>query len=223
MAVDDSRSALNWRESAKDMPFGGALKRASDLLLALPILLILAPVMVFLALAVKIQDGGPVFFVQLRVGRDGRLFSCLKFRSMIMNAEDRMQALLRDDPDAAREWSEKQKLTNDPRVTPVGHVLRATSADELPQLINVVLGDMSLVGPRPIMPDQIDGYGPGFGRYCTARPGITGLWQVSGRNETTFRRRAEYDQDYLKAWSLPTDLALLVRTVDVVLRRRGAC
>ncbi|MDB5460829.1 MAG: exopolysaccharide biosynthesis protein [Caulobacteraceae bacterium] len=223
MALDESRSALNWHNPAKDMPFGGALKRACDLSIALPILLFLAPLMLFLAFAVKMRDGGPIFFVHSRVGRDGRLFSCLKFRSMIVDAEHRMQSLLRDDPDAAREWAEKQKLTHDPRVTPVGRVLRATSADELPQLINVVLGDMSLVGPRPITPDQIDEYGPGFARYCTARPGITGIWQVSGRNETTFRRRSEYDQVYLKAWSLPTDLALLVRTVDVVVRRRGAC
>jgi lipopolysaccharide/colanic/teichoic acid biosynthesis glycosyltransferase len=223
MASDEVRAVTHWWAVSADTPFGGPLKRAFDLAFALPALIFLAPMLVLLALAVKVQDGGPVFFSQPRIGRDGRLFSCLKFRSMVVRAEDHMQAVLRADPEAAREWREKQKLTKDPRVTPVGRILRATSADELPQLFNVLFGDMSIVGPRPIMPDQIDDYGSGFARYCTARPGITGLWQVSGRNHTTFRRRSEFDQTYLRAWSLVTDLGLVVRTVGVVLQRRGAC
>jgi len=223
MALNEIRAPLDWGDAAADAPFGGAVKRALDLSLAGPALVFLAPLLALLALAVKVQDGGPAFFVQPRVGRDGRLFGCVKFRSMVLDAEERMQRLLREDPEAEREWREKQKLTNDPRVTPVGRVLRATSADELPQLFNVVLGEMSLVGPRPVLPDQIDAYGPGFARYCAARPGLTGLWQVSGRNETSFRRRSEFDQTYLRAWSLFTDLVLLARTVGVVLQKRGAC
>jgi len=178
--------------------------------------------MLLIALAVKIQDGGPVFFSQNRVGRHGRLFRCLKFRSMIVDAENSINSLLAENAEAAEEWRQKQKLAKDPRVTPVGRILRVTSADELPQLFNVLRGEMSVVGPRPILPDQVQEYGPGFPRYCTARPGITGLWQVSGRNETTFRRRSEFDQTYLRAWSILTDLALLVRTVGVVVGHRGA-
>jgi lipopolysaccharide/colanic/teichoic acid biosynthesis glycosyltransferase len=223
MARDDTWSAPVWRRSVEAPPFGGSMKRAFDLAVAVPATIFFLPLLVLLALLVKIQDGGPVFFVQPRVGRRGRLFPCLKFRSMVVRAEDYMQALLREDPEAAREWREKQKLANDPRITPVGRVLRVTSADELPQLINVLRGDMSIVGPRPILPEQTEQYGSAFGRYCTARPGMTGLWQVSERSESAFRRRPELDQIYLRAWSLPTDLVLLVRTVDVVLRQRGAC
>ena len=223
MTLREAAYGLHWPDTASRIPFGGTPKRIIDVLVSAPAVVVLAPLLALLALAVKVQDGGPALFVQSRVGRDGRLFACLKFRSMVLNAEERMQALLRDDPQAAREWREMQKLARDPRVTPVGRVLRATSADELPQLINVLIGDMSLVGPRPILPEQIDDYGPAFARYCTARPGLTGLWQVSGRNETSFRRRSEIDQTYLRAWRLETDLALLVRTVDVVFRKRGAC
>jgi lipopolysaccharide/colanic/teichoic acid biosynthesis glycosyltransferase len=223
MALEETRALAAWRVVPARTPFGGVLKRAFDVLMTAPALALLAPFLFLFALAVKIQDGGPVFFVQQRVGYGGRPFPCLKFRSMILQAEERMEALLRDDPEAAREWREKQKLTNDPRVTPVGVFLRVTSADELPQLINILRGDMSIVGPRPILPDQIDDYGPTFSRYCAARPGLTGLWQVSGRNETTFRRRAELDQVYLRDWNLLTDLSLLGRTVDVVMRKRGAC
>lgn len=207
----------------RDTAFGGPTKRFFDLLLSAALLLLLAPLLFLLALAVKVQDGGPALFTQQRVGYRGRMFGCLKFRSMVVDAEARMQSLLCADPEAAREWAEKQKLTRDPRVTPVGMVLRATSADELPQLINVLLGEMSIVGPRPMLEDQIDQYGPAIARYCAARPGITGLWQVSGRSETTFRRRAELDQVYLRNWNLLTDLVLLTRTVGVVARKRGAC
>jgi lipopolysaccharide/colanic/teichoic acid biosynthesis glycosyltransferase len=224
MAVlDQLRESRAGGRPCRPRPFGGALKRATDLALCVPILVLMGPLMFMVATAVKLQDGGPILFAQLRVGRDGRLFRCLKFRSMIIDAEARMQALLRDDPEAARQWGEKQKLLRDPRVTPVGRLLRATSADELPQLFNVLCGEMSLVGPRPILPNQIEAYGSGFPHYCSARPGITGLWQVSGRNETSFRQRSELDESYLRAWSLATDLSLLVRTAGVVAVGRGAC
>jgi lipopolysaccharide/colanic/teichoic acid biosynthesis glycosyltransferase len=223
MSLDNRIGGVNWRAAENTSTFGGVAKRTADLAVALPALMLLSPVMLFIALAVKIHDGGPVFFSQERVGRQGRLFRCIKFRSMVVGAEDCIDDLLSEDAAAAEEWREKQKLAHDPRVTAVGRILRITSADELPQLINVVRGEMSVVGPRPITPDQIDEYGAGFGRYCTARPGITGLWQVSGRNETTFRRRSEFDQTYLAAWSLLTDFVLLLRTVEVVVRHRGAC
>jgi len=209
MALDEFERTSSWRRGEDDRPFGGSLKRFVDLAIAIPALIVLLPLLVLLGLLVKIQDGGPMFFVQPRVGRRGLLFPCLKFRTMVVHAEDYMQTVLHEDPEAAREWREKQKLSNDPRVTPVGRVLRMTSADELPQLINVLRGDMSIVGPRPILPQQSEEYGSALTRYCTARPGITGLWQVSGRSESSFRRRPELDQIYLDAWSPLTDLVLL--------------
>jgi exopolysaccharide production protein ExoY len=221
--LDQFRSRSGDNRAPRAHPFGGSLKRATDLALAAPILLLVGPLMLVAALAVKFQDGGPVMFAQLRVGHAGRLFWCLKFRTMIVDAERRMETLLREDPEAARQWGEKQKLLHDPRVTPIGRILRATSVDELPQLFNVLLGDMSLVGPRPILPTQIEAYGEAYSRYCIARPGITGLWQVSGRNEASFCRRSELDEAYLRAWSLVNDLALLIRTAGVVATGRGAC
>lgn len=204
-------------------PFGGRWKRLSDILLATPILLFVAPLMLAVALAIWLQDRGPVFFVQNRVGFGGKPFRCLKFRSMVVDAEARMQALLESDPEAAREWNEKQKLLKDPRVTPLGRWLRKSSFDELPQFLNVLFGDMSVVGPRPILLEQVDAYGPAFQRYCTARPGVTGLWQVSGRNGVSFRGRSELDESYLSTWSPLTDASLVLKTVGVVALQRGAC
>jgi exopolysaccharide production protein ExoY len=203
-------------------PHGGRAKRSMDVLFAIAILLFVAPLMLFIALAIWVQDRGPVFFVQDRVGFAGRSFRCFKFRSMVTDAEARMQALLAADPAAAREWQENQKLANDPRVTPLGRWLRKSSFDELPQFLNVLGGSMSVVGPRPILIEQIPAYGAAFEAYCSARPGITGLWQVSGRNGVSFRGRSELDETYLGGWSLGGDLGLVVRTVGVVLTQRGA-
>jgi exopolysaccharide production protein ExoY len=199
------------------------LKRALDALIAVLALIVMAPLMAVIAAAVKLQDKGPALFLQTRVGRDGATFPMLKFRSMVVDAPGRLRRLLEEDPAAAREWAEKQKLAHDPRVTPLGRLLRTTSLDELPQFVNVLLGHMSVVGPRPILPEQATSYGDGFALYCTARPGITGLWQVAGRNDTSFARRAEIDQAYLGEWSLRTDLKLMLRTVGVVIARDGAC
>jgi exopolysaccharide production protein ExoY len=204
-------------------PFGGVLKRILDVLIALAALIVLAPVMLAVALAVKVQDGGPVLFVQSRVGRGGVEFKFLKYRTMVTDGPALLERLIRDNPELAREWREKQKLVRDPRVTMIGGFLRRSSLDELPQLVNVLLGDMSIVGPRPMLREQVAAYGPVYERYCRARPGITGLWQVSGRNETTFSRRSDLDQAYLRAWSIRGDLFLILRTFDVVLRQRGAC
>jgi exopolysaccharide production protein ExoY len=204
-------------------PFGGVAKRLADMAIAIPALIVTAPLLVVVACAVKLHDGGPVLFLQPRVGLDGGTFTLVKFRTMAPDSPARLAQLLRDDPAAAREWAATQKLANDPRVTRLGRFLRQSSLDELPQLLNVALGHMSIVGPRPMLVDQPSEYGPAFDAYCTARPGITGLWQVSGRNKTSFRRRSELDAAYLKHWSFLQDLALLVRTVGVVLRHDGAC
>jgi exopolysaccharide production protein ExoY len=212
-----------WAARGARACLGGRLKRAEDLLIALLALLLLGPAMLLIGAALKLQDNGPVFFVQPRVGHDGVLFPFIKFRTMVPDATGCLDRLLREDPGAAQEWSAMQKLAHDPRVTPLGRVLRRMSLDELPQFANVLLGQMSVVGPRPMLPEQVAAYGPGFALYCRARPGITGLWQVCGRSETTFQRRSELDQIYLRDWSLKTDLSLLFRTVGAVAGGRGAC
>lgn len=204
-------------------PFGGTAKRVADIALATPALIFAAPLLAVVALAVKLQDGGSVFFVQPRIGLGGGAFPLIKFRTMAPDAQERLAQLLLEDPAAAREWNEKQKLTNDPRITRIGHFLRRSSLDEVPQLLNVVLGHMSLVGPRPMLLDQAGEYGPVFDAYCSARPGLTGLWQVSGRSNTTFRRRSELDQRYLRGWSLIGDLFLMFRTIGVLFGQVGAC
>ena len=225
---------LEYHQSAKSMgsksqasrapaPFGGATKRTLDVLISLVALIWLAPVMLAIALAVKVQDWGPVLYFQPRVGRNGQDFRLLKFRTMVVDGAALLDWLIRNDPEAAREWREKQKLTNDPRVTFVGGFLRRSSLDELPQLLNVFLGQMSIVGPRPMLRHQVEAYGSAYELYCSARPGITGLWQVSGRSETTFRYRSELDAVYLQRWNAYSDFILMLRTFDLVLQQRGAC
>jgi len=157
-----------------------------------------------------------------RVGAGGRVFSCLKFRSMVVEGEEILQRLLSMEPGIAAEWSATRKLRHDPRVTQIGRVLRSTSIDELPQLFNVLRGDMSLVGPRPIVSEEVPRYGLNIYYYYQMRPGITGLWQVSGRSETSYAERVELDTTYVKNWSLAQDGAILLRTIPEVMKRRGA-
>jgi exopolysaccharide production protein ExoY len=193
-------------------------KRALDvtlILLALPLVL---PVLLIL-MALVMTDGGRPLYSQDRVGRHGRIYRIWKLRSMVTNADQKLEAHLAADPAARAEWDEMQKLKHDPRITPVGRLIRKSSLDELPQLFNVLIGDMSLVGPRPMMPDQRALY-PGRAYYAL-RPGITGPWQVSERNATSFADRARFDDKYNADLSLPTDVRLLGSTVKVVLRATG--
>lgn len=199
-----------------------AAKRAIDLSLSAAMLLILLPVFLLIMAAIA-ADGGPVFFSHQRVGRGGRTFGCLKFRSMRPDAEELLAGLLARDPAARAEWEAARKLRRDPRVTTVGRVLRANSLDELPQLINVLRGDMSLVGPRPVVQDELEQhYAAAAHDYLSVRPGVTGPWQVRGRSDTVYRERVALDSAYARNPSLRKDLALLARTVVAVLRRRGA-
>jgi lipopolysaccharide/colanic/teichoic acid biosynthesis glycosyltransferase len=199
-----------------------ALKRAMDLAGAGLLLLACLPVFIAIALLVR-RDGGPVFYAHPRVGRGGRMFGCLKFRSMVVDADRRLADLLACDPAALAEWQETRKLKRDPRVTAVGRLLRATSLDELPQLFNVLRGEMSLVGPRPVQAAELEQhYGPAAAHYLAVRPGITGPWQVSGRNDTTYGMRVALDVAYATTPSLWTDLRILARTPVAVLARRGA-
>lgn len=199
-------------------PYRRGAKRVLDLCgvaLAAPIVV---PLIAGLACIVA-ADGGQPFYTQDRVGKGGRVFRMWKLRSMVRDADTRMEAHLAADPGARAEWDATQKLKADPRITPLGQFLRRSSLDELPQLWNVVTGDMSLVGPRPMMPSQKDIY-PGTA-YFALRPGITGLWQTAGRNRTTFAARADYDALYEAKVTLRNDLAILWRTVAVVLRGTG--
>ena len=191
-------------------------------LAAAVLLLLLGPLMLVIAVMIMRKDGAPVLFGHYRVGHQGRLFRCLKFRSMFRNSEQMLSDILATDPAARAEWERDQKLTNDPRITPIGNFLRRTSLDELPQLINVLRGEMSLVGPRPITVGELTRYGRVRWHYLSVRPGMTGLWQVSGRNNTSYAERVALDEAYIDSRSLMGDITILFKTVKVVLARDGA-
>lgn len=197
------------------------LKRVFDVLGALGLLLLFGPLMLVVALVSK-ADGGPAVFGHRRVGADGRPFTCWKFRSMVVDAETALQDLLRRDPAARAEWEVDFKLRRDPRVTRLGAFLRKTSLDELPQIFNILAGDMSLVGPRPIVEKEVPRYRDRIVFYKQCRPGLTGLWQVSGRNDTGYRQRVELDTAYVQGWSLWRDIVILLRTARVMVRGAGA-
>ena len=196
--------------------------RLLDIVIAAVALVFLAPLMIVTAIAIKAQDGGPVFFGHLRIGQSGRMFRCLKFRSMVVDAEARLERLLATDPLAREEWERDHKLRRDPRITPLGRFIRVTSIDELPQLINVLRGEMSLVGPRPIVMAEVQRYGRWFDAYCAVQPGITGVWQVSGRNDVDYRRRVAMDVLFARRRSLRLYLQILCATVPAVLARSGS-
>ena len=189
---------------------------------AFVLLLLAAPLLLLVAWLIWHRDGAPILFAHYRVGRNGELFQCLKFRSMYRESERMLNELLLCDPLARAEWERDQKLSHDPRVTPVGHFLRKTSLDELPQLINVLRGEMSLVGPRPITTGELARYGAARWHYLSVTPGMTGLWQVSGRNNTTYDERVALDRRYVEERSVGLDLSILWRTLGVVLTRDGA-
>lgn len=194
-------------------------KRALEMLLIILSLPFFVPIVVLSMAALWIEGGNP-FYRQNRLGQDGKLFSILKMRTMVRDADAVLEKYLASDPDMRREWDEKQKLINDPRVTRVGALLRSTSLDELPQLWNVLTGDMSLIGPRPMMPEQLPMYG-NPSHYFALRPGVTGLWQISARNENRFSFRNEVDATYDQKLSLLGDISIIFKTVGVMLRRTG--
>lgn len=197
------------------------LKRTMDIVGSLAIITLLSPVLLYLYFSVK-KDGGNAIYGHPRIGRNGKTFKCLKFRSMVMNSKEVLDELLRTDPEARAEWEKDFKLKNDPRITKIGAFIRKTSLDELPQLFNVLKGEMSLVGPRPIVAEELDRYQDDVEYYLMAKPGMTGLWQVSGRNDVDYSTRVYFDSWYVKNWSLWNDIAILFKTVNVVLKRDGA-
>jgi lipopolysaccharide/colanic/teichoic acid biosynthesis glycosyltransferase len=198
------------------------LSRVTDVALALLLIVATLPVMLGIALAVKLQDGGPVLFGHMRIGYGGRCFRCWKFRSMVVDADVRLSTLLASDEAAQVEWTADHKLRRDPRVTALGRRLRVTSLDELPQLFNVVTGEMSLVGPRPIVAAEAARYGRWFSRYCAVKPGLTGLWQISGRNDVDYRTRVALDVLYARRRSFALYFWILAGTIPAVLMRRGS-
>lgn len=202
--------------------FGSLAYRACNLLAALLILLLISPLLLVIAWFIWRVDGAPIVFGHYRVGRDGKLFRCLKFRTMVRDSEDVLARLLRDDADARAQWQSERKLRDDPRVTPIGRFLRKTSLDELPQLVNVVRGEMNLVGPRPIVVQELRLYGAYKHHYLSVKPGLTGLWQVSGRSDTTYEERVQLDRRYVEKRTAWLDFQILLRTALVVLRGDGA-
>jgi Undecaprenyl-phosphate galactose phosphotransferase WbaP len=198
------------------------VKRAFDLALAALLALAAALPALAIAVAIALDSRGPVFFRHTRVGKGRRPFTLWKFRSMREDAGARLAEYLAADPNRAREWERTHKLRADPRVTRVGRFLRKTSLDELPQLWNVLRGEMSLIGPRPIVSQEAAKYGVGFALYAQVLPGLTGLWQVSGRNDTYFSRRVDLDCQYIRNWTVALDLKILLKTAGVVARGRGA-
>jgi undecaprenyl-phosphate galactose phosphotransferase len=220
MALAQDATLICYRNNLQK-PLARATKILFDLAAAGAALVILAPVMLIIAVLVKL-DGGPVFFAHTRLGAGGRSFRCLKFRSMVTDSEAALNDLFKRDPAAREEWLRTHKLRRDPRVTAIGHVLRMTSLDELPQLLNVLRLEMSLVGPRPIVSQEVPRYGDNIAYYYETRPGVTGLWQVSGRSDTTYAQRVHLDSWYVKNWTLAGDLSILARTIPAVLSGRGA-
>ena len=197
------------------------IKRCFDIVGSTLLLGLLSPLFVYLAYKVS-RDGGGPFFGHERVGQGGKKFYCYKFRSMIVNAQEVLADLLAKDAQAKAEWEKDFKLKNDPRINSVGHFLRRTSLDELPQLWNVLMGDMSLVGPRPVVQPELERYSEDVVYYLMVKPGMTGLWQVSGRNDVDYETRVYFDSWYVKNWSLWGDIAILFKTISVVAGRRGA-
>jgi exopolysaccharide production protein ExoY len=203
-------------------PVGGIRKRVFDILLASVAIVLLSPLFVMVALLVKLSDGGRVFYAHRRIGRNGNAFYCLKFRTMVENGDEVLAMHFAQNPQARAEWLAIRKLQNDPRVTRVGAVLRKLSLDELPQVFNILLGHMSVVGPRPVIKDELELYGQAADCYLRSRPGLTGLWQVSGRNDVSYGTRVAFDQQYVENWSFLADLKIIVLTVPAILESRGS-
>lgn len=207
-------------DDAEAGPLGGTMKRCLDIAIALTVLTVFSPLFLMIVAILYATSGRPIFFAHERVGYNGVKFRCYKFRTMVTNASEVLNEHLANDANAAAEWAASQKLANDPRITPLGHLLRKSSLDELPQLFNILAGDMTCVGPRPVVPSELDRYGKSARYYLKTRPGLTGLWQVSGRNGTGYAMRIALDRTYVTEWSLGMDMIILLKTLPAVLRHR---
>jgi Undecaprenyl-phosphate galactose phosphotransferase WbaP len=223
MSVRDFDGVLGFVTSHKLKMFWNlGIKRIMDLVLVIIGGIVLMPLFLFIAILVKLSSPGPVIYGHSRLGQNGRPFRAYKFRSMVSDADKRLEELLESDEEIRREWESDHKLKDDPRVTMIGKILRQTSLDEFPQLINILKGEMSLVGPRPIVEEEVKKYGEDFGRIFSVKPGLTGLWQVSGRSNTDYAERISFDTYYLQSWSMWLDIWVLLKTIGAVIRGKGA-
>jgi len=223
MSIRDFGGVLGWVSSNRlKMGWNLKLKRFMDIVIVSIGGIFLLPFLLFIALLIKITSPGPVLYKHKRLGMNGKYFYTYKFRSMVVDARERLEKLLESDPELRKEWNKNHKLANDPRITRIGNFLRRTSIDEFPQFINILKGEMSLVGPRPIVDEEVKKYGEDFNRVFSVRPGLTGLWQVSGRSETDYDARVAYDTYYLQSWSGWLDLWVVFMTFGAVVRGRGA-
>jgi exopolysaccharide production protein ExoY len=203
-------------------PIGLTSKRVIDIILAVSGIILLAPLLIICFVVTVATSPGPALFRHKRVGFNGKYFDCLKFRTMVTDAPERLRQLLDSDPVAAAEWAANRKLRNDPRVTAIGDILRRSSLDELPQLFNVLRGDMSIVGPRPVTSEELEKYSGAIDAYLSCRPGITGLWQVSGRSTTTYSKRVACDAFYAREWSMALDAKIVIVTIPSLLLSESA-
>jgi exopolysaccharide production protein ExoY len=213
----DTPSNLRLAEISSAHPIGLNSKRIVDIVLAVSGIVLLAPLLIICFVATVATSRGPALFRHRRVGFKGKYFDCLKFRTMVQDAPERLRELIESDPVAAAEWATNRKLRHDARVTAIGAILRKSSLDELPQLFNVLKGDMSIVGPRPITDEELIRYSSAINAYLACRPGITGLWQVSGRSTTTYEKRIACDTCYARNWSMSLDAKILIVTIPAVL------
>ena len=195
------------------------IKRVIDVILASVALILLSPLFAIIAIAIKIDSKGPVFFAHKRIGKNGKIIKLYKFRSMVINAEELIKSFT---PEQMREYKENYKLTNDPRITKVGKFLRKTSLDELPQLINIINGDLSIIGPRPVVTDELEKYGVNKDKFLSVTPGLTGYWAANGRSNTTYEQRMEMELYYIDNLSLKMDIKVFFKTILSVLKKEGA-
>ncbi|MDR2433734.1 MAG: undecaprenyl-phosphate galactose phosphotransferase WbaP [Treponema sp.] len=223
MSVRDFNGVLGFVTSHKlKMPWNLGIKRFIDIFIVILGGLLVLPLLLLIAALIKLSSPGPVLYGHKRLGKNGSHFIAYKFRSMVADSAEQLEKLLESDPEIRREWEENRKLRNDPRITKIGRFLRRTSFDEFPQLINVLKGEMSLIGPRPIVDAEIEKYGENYSRVFSVLPGLTGLWQVSGRSDKGYNDRVSYDTYYLQSWSVWLDLWVLFKTFGVVIRGKGA-
>jgi len=223
MSVRDFSGVLGIDTSNKlNMPVNLAIKRLMDIFVVIFGGILILPFLLFIALLIKINSPGSVLYKQERLGINGKRFYAYKFRTMVTDADKILQDLLETNPDLRKEWEENQKLHNDPRITSIGKLLRRTSIDEFPQLINILKGEMSLVGPRPIVDNEVEKYGDDYNRVFSVKPGLTGLWQVSGRSDANYLDRVAYDIYYQQSWSVWLDLWIIFKTFGVVIIGKGA-
>ena len=221
-AAKPALAGLHRSRIGRAVPVGGLAKRGLDITLAVLGLVLLAPLILALVIVLKLTDSGPLLYGHRRIGFGGREFRCWKFRTMVVNGDTVLEQYLRKHPAKAALWNEQRKLVDDPRVTSLGAVLRKLSLDELPQLLNVLTGEMSLVGPRPVVREELKYYGSSARHYLSARPGLSGLWQISGRSNTTYLERVQLDRFYVMHWNPWMDLRIIFMTIPAVVMSRGA-